>query len=123
MKAFTALAEPTRFQIIEMLARGELSSGEISAHFHASSSAVSQHLKILRHARLVRVRAEAQHRIYALNPVGLAEVDEWLVRIRKFWTDRLPGAEKSSGRGAADEVAVPYLPAHDILLIPPSGPV
>ena len=112
MKAFAALAEPTRFEIVEMLAKGEMSSGEISAHFHVSSPAVSQHLKILRTARLVRVRAEAQRRIYALDPAGLADFDVWLARIRKFWTDRsdrtgLPPVTGSNGRPRKPGAASP----------------
>jgi DNA-binding transcriptional ArsR family regulator len=47
--------------------------------------AVSQHLKLLRAAGLVRVRREAQRRIYALDPSGLAELDGWLARFRRFW--------------------------------------
>jgi DNA-binding transcriptional ArsR family regulator len=63
MSTWLALADPTRRRIVEMLAQGSLSSGEIAGHFEISAPAVSQHLKVLRDARLVRVRAEAQRRI------------------------------------------------------------
>jgi|TARA_Y100001937_G_scaffold104213_1_gene144020 DNA-binding transcriptional ArsR family regulator len=64
MNSFAALADPTRRQIIEALAQGPLSSGEIAGRFEISAPAISQHLKALRVARLVRVRVEAQWRIY-----------------------------------------------------------
>ena len=54
-----------------------------------TAPAVSQHLKVLREARLVDVRVEAQRRIYTLNPLGLAEIDDWLARVRRFWSERL----------------------------------
>lgn len=81
MPPFAALADPTRRRIVEMLAEGELSAGAIATRFPTSAAAVSQHLKVLRAARLVRVRGEAQRRIYALDGAGLAEVDEWLTTV------------------------------------------
>ena len=81
MPPFAALADPTRRRIVEMLVEGELSAGAIAARFPSSPAAVSQHLKVLREARLVRVRGEAQRRIYALDGAGLAEVDEWLATV------------------------------------------
>ena len=88
MKAFAALSDPTRQRIIEMLAVRELSAGEIARRFDMTAPAVSQHLKLLRDAGLVHVRREAQRRIYALDPAGLAELDAWLARFRRFWPDR-----------------------------------
>lgn len=86
MQAFAALADPTRQRIIEMLAARELSSGEIARRFDMTASAVSQHLKLLREAGLIRVRRDAQRRMYALDPSGLAEVDAWLARFRRLWS-------------------------------------
>jgi DNA-binding transcriptional ArsR family regulator len=88
MDAFDALADPTRRRIVEMLAERELAAGEIARRFDMTPPAVSQHLKILRNANLIRVRNDAQRRLYALEPNGLAEVDAWLIRYRHFWTDR-----------------------------------
>jgi DNA-binding transcriptional ArsR family regulator len=88
MDAFEALADPTRRRIIEMLAERELAAGEIARRFDMTPPAVSQHLKILRNADLVHVRNDAQRRMYALEPRGLAELDAWLTRYRHFWTDR-----------------------------------
>jgi DNA-binding transcriptional ArsR family regulator len=91
--SLTALADPTRRRIVESLADGALSSGEIASRFAISAPAISQHLKTLREARLVRVRAEAQRRIYELDPVGLDAAMDWLTDIRRFWAKRLDGLE------------------------------
>lgn len=85
MDAFEALADPTRRRILEMLAERELAAGEIARRFDMTPPAVSQHLKILRNAELVRVRNEAQRRMYALEPEGLAGIDVWLSRYRRFF--------------------------------------
>jgi DNA-binding transcriptional ArsR family regulator len=95
MLEFAALADPTRRQIVEILAGGERSAGEIAARFKTvSQPAISQHLKVLREARLVQVRAAAQRRIYALDPTGLAEIDQWLAKTRQFWSRRLDELER-----------------------------
>jgi DNA-binding transcriptional ArsR family regulator len=96
---FTALADPTRRQIVEMLADGELQAGEIADRFYVSGPAISQHLKVLREARLVSIRADGQRRIYELDPAGLAELDRWLIRVRRFWAARLDILERQL-RGA-----------------------
>jgi len=93
MQAFAALGDPTRQRIVEMLGARELSSGEIARRFDMTAPAVSQHLKLLREAGLVRVRRDAQRRIYALDPAGLAELDAWLARFRRFWSGRLDALE------------------------------
>lgn len=93
MTALAALADPTRQRIVEMLAAGALSSGEIAGRFDLSKPAVSQHLKTLKAARLVSVRAEKQKRIYQLNPEGVGELAEWVERIRAFWNPRLDALE------------------------------
>ena len=85
MLGFAALADPTRRRIVEMLANRELPAGEIARRFDMTAPAVSQHLKLLRDAGLVHVRRDAQRRIYALDPRGLVELDEWLARFRRFW--------------------------------------
>ena len=93
MHALTVLADPTRRRIVEMLAGRELSAGTIADEFDVSAPAISQHLKVLRDAKLVRVRVDAQRRIYALDPEGFDEMEEWLGRIRKFWRGRLDALE------------------------------
>ena len=89
MLAFAALADPTRRRIVEMLATRELAAGEIARRFDMTPPAVSQHLKLLRNAGLIHVRRDAQRRIYALDPRGLAELDAWIARYRRFWHDHL----------------------------------
>ncbi len=76
MDKFTALSDPTRRKIIEMLAHGSaLSAREICDQFSVSSPAISQHLKILREANLVRMEKRAQQRIYQLNPEPVIELE------------------------------------------------
>lgn len=94
MDTFTALADPTRRQIIESLAAGETSFGELADKFEMSRPAVSQHLKVLRDAGIVTARADAQRRIYKLNDQSLDEVETWLGAVREFWSQRLDRLEQ-----------------------------
>ena len=94
MLSFAALADPTRRRIVEMLARGPLNVGEIASRFPISPSAVSQHLKVLRSARLVRARVAAQQRIYELDSDGLAEIERWLDGVGPSWQKRLEALER-----------------------------
>ena len=81
MDTFTALAEPTRRNILEMLAHnGNLSATDIYRKFKSSPPAISQHLKVLRDAGLVRVEKRAQHRIYYINPEPMRELEKWVHR-------------------------------------------
>src|SRR5260221_2578791 len=93
MDGLTALADPTRRRIVETLARGALSSGEIAGRFTISAPAISQHLKTLKAARLVTVKIQAQRRIYGLDLEGLEEVSAWIEQIRRFWGPRLDALE------------------------------
>jgi DNA-binding transcriptional ArsR family regulator len=100
MDSLAALADPTRRRIVEMLAHGNLSSGEIAESFRISAPAISQHLKALRHAGLVRVRVDAQRRIYELDCRRLDEMSEWVLRIRRACAvrlERLPGCGSDVG--------------------------
>ena len=89
MQALEALADPTRRQIVELLAERDRDAGEIASHFSVSRPAVSRHLRVLREHGLVRSRGEAQRRIYSLDPGPLEEIDAWLARYRVFWANRL----------------------------------
>lgn len=95
MDKFTALADPTRRRIIEMLSRQELSAGEIAEEFQCSAPAVSQHLKQLKQVGLVRVRRQAQRRIYSLDSEGIKELDRWFAGVRNFWNSRLDSLEQA----------------------------
>jgi DNA-binding transcriptional ArsR family regulator len=94
MRSLNVLADPTRQRIVEMLAAGALPSGEIARRFDVSAPAISQHLKTLRAAKLVRVRAQAQKRFYELDAEGFDELNNWLNRIRSFWTPKLDALEQ-----------------------------
>jgi DNA-binding transcriptional ArsR family regulator len=89
MDAFIALADPNRRRIVELLANGVRSAGEIASKFSISASAVSQHLKALREAGLVQVEVRGQQRIYSLAPEGFRKLDDWFSRNTRFWGDRL----------------------------------
>jgi DNA-binding transcriptional ArsR family regulator len=87
--ALAALSDPTRRRIVELLAERERDAGEIGAHFAVSQPAISRHLRVLREGGLVRVRPQAQRRLYSLDPAPLEELDTWLERYRGFWQQRL----------------------------------
>jgi DNA-binding transcriptional ArsR family regulator len=91
--ALTAIADPTRRRIVELLAEREHDVTELHAHFPISQPAVSRHLRVLRDHGLVRARPDAQRRVYSLDPAPLAELDEWLGRYRPFWAQRLDALE------------------------------
>ncbi len=95
MDTFVALADPTRRQIVESLAAGECSFGSLAEQFEMSRPAVSQHLKVLREAGIVAARVDAQRRIYRLEADGLGDIDEWLARVRGFWSSRLNRLEQA----------------------------
>lgn len=94
MRSLNVLADPTRQRIMEMLATGSMSSGDIARRFDVSAPAISQHLRTLRGAKLVRVRAQAQKRFYELDPVGVGELADWIARIRGFWSEKLDALEE-----------------------------
>ena len=94
MDTFTALADPTRRQIIEALAAGESSFGDLADRFDMSRPAVSQHLKVLKDTGIVASRPDAQRRIYRLTDDSLDEVDAWLGKVRDYWSQRLDKLEQ-----------------------------
>ncbi len=106
MDKFSALSDPTRRQIIEMLAnQGPLSATAICEKFKVSAPAISQHLKALREADLVRVEKRAQQRIYQINPQAMLELEGWVKRLTQLWNQRFDAldalleAEKKKGEG------------------------
>lgn len=95
MDVFEAVAEPNRRRMLDLLAERHRSAGELGAALPAlTQPAVSRHLRVLRETGLVEVRPEAQRRIYALRPEGLAELDVWLERYRHFWAGHLDALER-----------------------------
>ncbi len=87
--AFSALADPTRRAVLDLLRAGTRPAGEIARAFPVSRPAISKHLKILRRAHLVEERREGRHRMYQLNPEPLKAVDSWLEHYRSFWSASL----------------------------------
>ena len=94
MQSLAAIADPTRRRIVELLAEGERSAGELVDEFDLSAPAISQHLKVLREAGLVVTRAEGQSRIQSLNPAGFDELEAWLEKTRSIWSSRLDALER-----------------------------
>jgi DNA-binding transcriptional ArsR family regulator len=87
--AFSALADPTRRAVLDLLRAGTRPAGEIARAFPVSRPAISKHLRILRRAHLVEERREGRHRLYQLNPEPLKAVDTWLEQYRSFWSANL----------------------------------
>lgn len=99
MDALAALADPVRRELVELLARGEVAAGELAERFPVSRPAVSRHLRVLRAAGLVTVRAEGKRRLYALDPRPLRELDDWLETYRDLWASRLDALDTEIARG------------------------
>lgn len=102
MDLISLLADPTRRKIVEMLAEGDLSAGEIASHFDIARPGVSRHLRQLREGGVVSATRSGQRQIYRLEPDPLMEIDRWLAPIRSFWSNRLDAldTELRRGRGA-----------------------
>jgi DNA-binding transcriptional ArsR family regulator len=103
MHAFDVLGDPVRRRILELLAEGEHTSGEvvsvIEKEYGITQSAVSQHLKVLRDNGFATVRVEGPRRVYAVDARPLAEVDAWLDQFRRFWGPRLDALATEIARG------------------------
>jgi DNA-binding transcriptional ArsR family regulator len=101
--AFDVLGDPVRRRILELLAGGEHTAGDVTAivrrEFGISQPAVSQHLKVLRENGFARVRPEGTRRLYALDPEPLREADAWIEHFRRFWQPHLDALETEVARG------------------------
>jgi DNA-binding transcriptional ArsR family regulator len=93
--ALTALAEPVRQQIVERLASRPMAVGDLAALLPVTRPAVSQHLKVLKEAKLVRDRAEGTRRIYFIDPAGFGQIRGWLDR---FWDESLAAYAEAAER-------------------------
>jgi DNA-binding transcriptional ArsR family regulator len=94
MSAFEVLAEPHRRLILDLLREGERSVSELVRRLGLSQPGVSKHLRVLREAGLVRVRVDAQRRLYALRPQPLDELHQWLEPYRRLWSEHLDALER-----------------------------
>jgi DNA-binding transcriptional ArsR family regulator len=86
---FRALADPTRRAVFERLCRGEAAVGELTTRFDVSQPAISQHLRVLRGAGLVRERRAGRNVFYRVDPKGLRPLVDWIAHYQAFWNDRL----------------------------------
>lgn len=90
MDVFTAVADPTRRQVLDMLLLREHSAGELGNAFPTlSQPAMSRHLRVLRDVGLIQVRSDAQRRLYSLRPEAFEELATWISRYEGFWNQRL----------------------------------
>lgn len=103
MHAFDVLGDPVRRRILELLAHGESSSGEIvqvvSEEFGISQPAISQHLKVLRDNGFASVRKQGAKRVYSVDTGPLREIDNWLEGFRGVWVHRLEALDTEVKRG------------------------
>ena len=114
MHALDVLGSPVRRRILEVLADGERTSGELVAiageAFGISQPAVSQHLRVLRDSGLATVRVDGQRRVYAVDPEPLRDVDAWVDRFRHFWAHKLDALATEVARGKRERRAPPADP-------------
>jgi DNA-binding transcriptional ArsR family regulator len=94
-----ALADGSRRTVLDTLADGPATAGELAALLPIARPGVSRHLRVLREAGLVQVRREAQRRVYSLRLEPLTEIDEWLDRYRALWEQRLDALHTEIARG------------------------
>src|SRR3954471_14662648 len=117
MHAFDILGDPVRRCILELLAEGEHSAGELTAvvreRFGISQPAVSQHLRVLRENGFATVRAEGTRRLYAVDAAPLREVDAWLDPYRQYWNQRLDALATELARGKRERRLRAQEPAGD----------
>ena|ERR1700730_18147491 len=103
MQTLKALAEPNRFQIVELLLDGPRPVGDVVDQLGLRQSQVSKHLRVLSDAGLVGVRVDAQRRIYALRPEPLKELELWLEKYRRLWEENFQRLDALLGEMKAKE--------------------
>lgn len=86
---FVALASPSRRRLLELLADGPRTAGDLAAQFELSRPAVAEHLQVLRRAELVRDEQVGRQRLYHLEAEPLERISDWLHPFERFWRDRL----------------------------------
>jgi DNA-binding transcriptional ArsR family regulator len=103
MSTFEVLAEPSRRRILDLLRDRERSVGDLVERVGLSQPGVSKHLRVLREAGLVRVRTDAQRRLYGVRAEPLAEIDAWLEPFRRLWAEQLDALERHLDERAKEE--------------------
>ena len=96
--AFEIIAEPNRRAILSLLVSSQRSVGEIERQLRMPQPTVSKHLRVLREAGFVESTVDAQRRLYRLKPEPFQEVDAWLARFRRFWSDHVDALERHLDR-------------------------
>ncbi len=104
---FSALADPTRRAVLDLLRKGRQPAGQIAQAFPISRPAISKHLRLLRRAQLVKEHREGRNRFYHLNPEPLRAVDSWLEQYRSFWSTSLANLKAFVEAEYAKEAAAP----------------
>jgi DNA-binding transcriptional ArsR family regulator len=100
---WSALADPHRRAAVALLLERPRPVNELVERLGLTQPSTSKHLRVLRQAGLVRVRIDAQRRVYALDPAPLAELDAWLSPYRRLWADRLDALERHLERTSTEE--------------------
>jgi DNA-binding transcriptional ArsR family regulator len=107
--AFNAVAEPRRRQILDLLASGERSVGDLVRGSGMSQPLVSKHLRVLREVGAVEARGEGRRRMYRLNARALKPIHEWVRGYERFWSERFNGMDavledlKREGKGGGGD--------------------
>jgi DNA-binding transcriptional ArsR family regulator len=91
---FTAIADPSRRRVIDLLGEGDRSVSDLASEFAVSIAAISQHLRVLREVGLVKVRQVGRKRFYRLRPAGLKVVHDWVAVYQEFWNERFNALER-----------------------------
>ena len=103
MEALAAIGDNTRRRIVELLAEGDRTTGEIVTEFSMSAPAISQHLNILRNAGLIKTRVDGQRRIQALDFRGIKQMEAWISKTTRQWENRLDALERELRAEAAKD--------------------
>jgi DNA-binding transcriptional ArsR family regulator len=98
MESFEIIAEPNRRAILGLLVSSEQSVGEIERQLRMTQPTVSKHLRVLREAGFVESTVDAQRRLYRLKPGPFQELDDWLARFRRFWSEHVDALERHLDR-------------------------
>src|SRR2546421_6092027 len=98
MEVFEAIAQPTRREILRLLAGGERSAGDVASRFDVTQPAISQHLKVLKETGLVSERREGTRRLYSVRPEGLGDLNDFLGQVLPAGLERLKQAAEAEER-------------------------
>jgi DNA-binding transcriptional ArsR family regulator len=92
--AWSALADPHRREVLELLRERPRPVGELVERLELSQPNTSKHLRVLREAGLVHVRQDGQRRVYAIDPTPMMQLDAWLAPYRRLWSESLDALER-----------------------------